>query len=331
MMKSAFAFKTLSAAALALMAGSAAAHVGYGTALYDQATDTYAPAGSAGFDPTVTSNAGWIAGQANNGVNRTAFVDTLADTHNTRARWFSLTQESLVSFTITGTANANGASILNPGFSLYRGTTPISSSHDGAGDQNDLSADVIAAQNGNAAFQAYLAARAPFAVWSPFYDANDEIAAAGGGAPDAGGPNWGVFNGSDDFTLANNAGQLNTWDYISSAGDGHGDDALDNQISFSGTLGPGVYAIFIGGSSLSELGALFTEVQQGTPNGNFSNAAEVNGTNYGAAYAALRQARNAHIDFAVAAAAPVPVPAAVWLFGSALAGMGVISRRKSAA
>lgn len=28
--------------------------------------------------------------------------------------------------------------------------------------------------------------------------------------------------------------------------------------------------------------------------------------------------------------APVPVPAAVWLFGSALAGMGIIGRRKSA-
>ena len=28
-------------------------------------------------------------------------------------------------------------------------------------------------------------------------------------------------------------------------------------------------------------------------------------------------------------AAPVPIPAAVWLFGSALAGMGIIGRRKS--
>jgi hypothetical protein len=32
--------------------------------------------------------------------------------------------------------------------------------------------------------------------------------------------------------------------------------------------------------------------------------------------------------FSVSTAAPIPVPAAVWLFGSALAGMGVIGRRK---
>jgi hypothetical protein len=34
------------------------------------------------------------------------------------------------------------------------------------------------------------------------------------------------------------------------------------------------------------------------------------------------------VSFSTAAAAPVPIPAAVWLFGSALAGLGVIGRRK---
>jgi len=33
---------------------------------------------------------------------------------------------------------------------------------------------------------------------------------------------------------------------------------------------------------------------------------------------------------ATISASPVPVPAAVWLFGSALAGLGVFGRRKSA-
>jgi len=45
------------------------------------------------------------------------------------------------------------------------------------------------------------------------------------------------------------------------------------------------------------------------------------------AVAALRLARTASISFSTTA---VPAPAAVWLFGSALAGMGIIGRRKQA-
>jgi len=35
------------------------------------------------------------------------------------------------------------------------------------------------------------------------------------------------------------------------------------------------------------------------------------------------------LSFDVVSASPVPLPAAVWLFGSALAGMGMVGRRKS--
>ncbi|NJN71021.1 MAG: hypothetical protein HC801_12615, partial [Nitrospira sp.] len=83
---------SLSAVALMLAAGVASAHVGYGTELYNQSTNTFGPTGTGGFNPTVSSNAGWISGMSDNGVNRTGTVDTLADSHNNRARFFSLDQ-----------------------------------------------------------------------------------------------------------------------------------------------------------------------------------------------------------------------------------------------
>ena len=322
MNKKVFARQSISALALALAAGSASAHVGYGTSLYDQATNTYAGAGTGGMDPTVSSNAGWISGMSNNGVNRTATVDTLADTHNNRFRFFTLTQASQVSFTISGT-NTNGNGFLNPGFSLFSGAVPASS-HDGAGDTNGLTGDQITAMQ-TAAHLAYLGAQPAFATWSPFYDAMDEITANGGGAVDAGGPNWGVYRADGNVTMGNNSGLVSTMSYLGISGQ-DSDDGLDNQISWSGLLGPGVYSLVIGGSSLQDLISLFGEVQNGVPNClDAGDPSTCNGTTHSAAYGQLRLARTAHIDFNVQA---VPVPAAVWLLGSALAGMGIIGRRR---
>ena len=107
---------SLSALALTLVAGVASAHVPYGSELYNQGTNTFAAVNN--FTPTASSNAGWISGMSNNGVNRTSTVDTLADSHNVRARFFTLTAPSTVSIRVTGTANTNGASVLNPGFFL---------------------------------------------------------------------------------------------------------------------------------------------------------------------------------------------------------------------
>ena len=160
---------SLSAMALTLAAGVASAHVGYGLSLYDQATNTVGVAGSNGFDPTASSNAGWISGMSNNGVNRTGTVDSLADTHNNRFRSFTLDQNSTVSITVTGTANTNGASVLNPGFSLFSGLVPAAS-HDGVGDTNGLTAAQIAAMQ-TPAHNAHLGTLPAFATWSPFFDA----------------------------------------------------------------------------------------------------------------------------------------------------------------
>ncbi|MFZ1805231.1 MAG: hypothetical protein WAU05_14985, partial [Nitrospira sp.] len=199
MLNKALILGSLSAAVLTLAAGVASAHVGYGSSLYDQSTNTFGALNN--FTPTASSNAGWISGMSNNGVNRTATVDTLADTHNNRFRFFTLDSASTVSITVTGTANSNGASVLNPGFSLFSGLVPAAS-HDGAGDTNGLTPAQIATMQ-TAAHNAYLAGQPGYATWSPFFDAMDEITANGGGAVDVGGPNWGVYRADGNFTMGN--------------------------------------------------------------------------------------------------------------------------------
>lgn len=329
---------SLSALALTLAAGVASAHVGYGSSLYD-GTNFGA---LNNFTPTVSSNAGWISGMSDNGVNRTATVDTLADSHNNRFRSFTLTAPSTVSITVTGTANSNGASVLNPGFSLFTGLVPASS-HDGVGDLNGLSGPAITALQtpamvGTAANTpgdgGYLQGQPAFATWSPFFDAMDEITAEGGGAVDAGGANWGVYQADGNFTMGNNNGLVSTAAFVanSAVGDGHNGDTLDNQVTWSGNLAAGTYSLVIGGTSASDLSSLFTAVQAGTPNGCTGVSTACNGTTYGTDYTNLRLARNMFIEMSVNGnVSPVPVPAAVYLFGSGLIGLAGMARRKMAA
>lgn len=328
---------TMLALAGLLFGSQAFAHVGYGTALYNQATNAYAGAGSGGLNPTVSSNAGWISGLSNNGVNRTATTDTFGDSHNNRFRFFTLTQQSQVSFTVSGATNSNGASVLNPGVSIFSGLVPASA-HDGAGDTNGLSAGAIATMQ-TPAHNAYLATQPGFASWSSFYDANDEILAQGGAANVPGNRDkWGVFKSDGNFTMGNNNGLVSSVSFIDAVADtasgAYSDGTVDNSVSWSGLLGPGTYSLTIGGASLAELTSLFTQVQLGTPaagSGAFGDPS-FNGTQWpgGAtpgSYANLRLARNMNIAFNVQA---VPVPGAVWLFGSAIVGLIGFGRRKAA-
>ena len=329
---------SLSAMALTLAAGVASAHVGYGSELYNQSTNTFGALNN--FTPTASSNAGWISGMSNNGVNRTGAVDTLADTHNNRFRFFTLDQNSTVSITVTGTANSNGASVLNPGFSLFSGLVPAAS-HDGVGDLNGLTPAQIATLQSNAMVGA--AANTPgdgghlqnvpgFATWSPFFDAMDEITAEGGGAIDALGANWGVYRADGNFAMGNNNGEVSTATFTGTAvGDGHNGDTLDNQVTWTGNLGPGTYSLVIGGANSSDLASLFTAVQAGTPIGCTGVSTTCNGTAYGTDYTNLRLARNMFIEMNVNGnVSPVPVPAAAYLFGSGLIGLAGMARRKMA-
>ncbi|NWF72266.1 MAG: hypothetical protein HXY51_04350 [Nitrospirae bacterium] len=325
---------SLSAVALMLAAGAASAHVGYGSSLYDGTNF-----GSFNnFVPTVSSNAGWISGMSNNGVNRTATVDTLADTHNNRFRFFTLTAPSSVSITVTGTANSNGASLLNPGFSLFSGQVPAGS-HDGVADLSGLTPAQIATLQSPAMVGAaantpgdggYLQSVPAYATWSPFFDASDEVIAEGGGAVDFGGLNWGVYQSDGNVTMGNQGGLVSTMTYTGlSVGDGYNGDTLDNSVTWSGNLAAGTYSLVIGGNSLSDLTSLFTAVQAGVPNGCVGVSTSCNGTTYGQAYTDARLARNMLISMDVNGnASPVPVPAAVYLFGTGLVSLVGLARRK---
>lgn len=330
---------SLSAVALTLAAGVASAHVGYGSSLYDQGTNTFGALNN--FTPTVSSNAGWISGMSNNGVSRTATVDTLADTHNNRFRFFTLTAPSAVSITVEGTANSNGASVLNPGFSLFNGLVSAAS-HDGVGNTAGLTpAQITALQSramvGTAANTpgdgGYLQNQPDFATWSPFLDAMDEITAGGGGAVDALGANWGVYQADGNFPMGNNNGLVSTMTFTGhTAADGHNGDVQDNVVTWTGNLGPGIYSLVIGGTSASDLASLFTAVQNGTPNVCTGVSTSCNGTTYGTDYTNLRLARNMFISLDVNGnVSPVPVPAAVYLFGSGLVGLAGLARRKMTA
>ena len=304
MMSKSFILGCLSAMALTLAAGTASAHVGYGGSLYDQSTNTWGVTGSNGFNPTVSSNAGWISGMSNNGVNRTGAVDTLADTHNNRFRFFTLDSASTVSITVTGTANSNGASVLNPGFSLFSGLVPAAS-HDGAGDTNGLTPAQITTMQ-TPAHNAYLGTQPAFATWAPFLDAMDEITAQGGGAVDGGGANWGVYRADGNFTMGNNNGEVSTATFTGTAvGDGHNGDTLDNQVTWTGSLGPGTYSLVIGGADSNALSSLFTAVQAGTPIGCTGVSTTCNGTAYGTDYTNLRLARNMFISRRELSAPPI--------------------------
>lgn len=316
--------KSAAALSLALVADVASAHIGYGTDL--------ALANGATTAMTVNSNAGQLAGL------QAGFT---GDTHNTRARWFSLTQDSLVNFTIRGLANTavsgnanaylNGltASVLNPGFSLFKeanGVTPFSSQHDGAGDAaspggvvNPTAADALPAN-----LKSWLASNDGYASWSPFAKINNLITYQGGTVA---GNDWGVYDANGNWNISNNAGGVNNWNFITS-----GSDASATEVSFSGVLSAGVYAIFIGGEDATDYANLYNLVQN-TNGGSIAGATVADflkGTGTATEqqlYAGLRLSRQANITFS---AAPVPVPGAVWLFGSAMAGLIGFGRRKAA-
>ncbi|MDO8358086.1 MAG: VPLPA-CTERM sorting domain-containing protein [Nitrospirota bacterium] len=300
----------LGAVGVFLSAGQASAHVSYGNSLFSDSSliDPVRPllAGdvpqygtgivNATPDRTVSSNAGWLAGQD---------ATTWGNSHDNRFLYFNLAQASTIDFTITGT-NTNGNGVLNPGYSIFQGVA-INSVHDGA--INPAS---------------YIGAQTGFASWSPFASANSAITNNGGTLTTQ---HWGQYRSNGDFTMANdgsaatanNAARPPAAFTLAYTGL-FGANGTGNTITGHYDLGPGIYSLVVGGANSADLAALL-EAAQAT-NGDYTTPSAAL-----TAYNNARLARTFNIAFSVN---PVPIPAAVWLFGSGLAGIVALARRRSA-
>lgn len=301
----------LGVAGLFLSVGQVSAHVGYGNSLFSDASivDPVRPLlpgdvqqfgtgiVNATPDRTVSSNAGWAAG-----LNPT----TWGDSHNVRFMYFNLAQASTIDFTITGT-NTNGNGLLNPGYSIFEGVF-LNAVHDGA--RNPVS---------------YVGAQTGFASWSPFAAANADITANGGTLTTE---HWGQYRSNADITMSNdgfpgsatNAPRPPTAQTVEYTGL-FGINSVGNTVSGRYTLGPGIYSLVVGGANSTDLASLLshamaTEGDYTTPSGALTG------------YQNARLARTFNIAFNVT---PVPLPAAVWLFGSGVVGIIAFARRKMSA
>ena len=280
--RSAAAF--LGLAVLLVSVEQASAHVVYGNSLFSDASIIDPITGMAGVgstfstqNRTVSSNAGWVAGLD---------ATTWANSHDNRFLYFNLASAATIDFTITATANTNGASLLNPGYSIFSGTVP-NVSHDGQ----------------------YFAGQSTFASWSPFAADNANILANGGAVTD----HWGQYRSNGDVTMANTTA-TSTMIYTGL----FGANSSGNTISGHYSLGPGIYSLVVGGTNMTDLAALLSHAI--ATNGDYTTPS---GALTG--YNNARLARNFNIQFNVA---PVPLPAAVWLFGSGLVGVIAFARRR---
>jgi hypothetical protein len=273
------------------LAGQASAHVGYGTSLYSDASIIDPVTGALGTGVVNAAPDRTVSSNAGYlaGIDST----TWANSHDNRFLYFNLAQTSTIDFTITGT-NTNGNGLLNPGYSIFEGVL-LGAVHDGA----IVNPDHLASQTG-------------FASWSPFSGANAAILAAGGTNTTA---HWGLYRSNADVTMSNNSGGVHTITFTGLSGS----NGLGNAISGQYTLGPGVYSLVVGGANATALGELLAAAI--ATNGDYTTASSAL-----TAYNNARLARTFNIAFNVA---PVPLPAAVWLFGSGLAGVVALARRRA--
>lgn len=244
---------------------------------------------------TAASNAGWIAGQDAN---------TWANSHDNRFFTFTLTDTTTFDVTVTGT-NTNTNGILNPGYSIFAGTVP-GGSYDGAG---NLPA-------GQFVPLSYVAAQTGFATWSPFAATNDEIVANNPSGLTT--EHWGTYRSNADVTMANNGlslavpGVESTMTFTGFSGS----NASGTSVSGQYTLGAGIYSLVVGGANPFDLATYLADAF--ATNGDYTNPSAAL-----TAYNADRLARTFNLQFSA-----VPIPAAVYLFGSGLIGLVGLARRK---
>jgi hypothetical protein len=224
---------------------------------------------------------------------------TWANSHDNRFLYFNLAQAETIDFTITGN-NTNGNGLVNPGYSLFSGVAP-NLAHDGA------------VPTANPTALAYTQALTGFADWSPFAASNAAITTAGGDPTQT--DHWGQYRSDATFTMANDTAQVGTLTYLASD-----NTASGNVLSGHYVLGPGVYSLIVGGANSTDLAQLLSDAMA-------SNSCAIAGPSC-TAYTNDRLARTFNIAFSVT---PVPLPAAVWLFGTGVVGVIAFARRRMSA
>jgi len=343
-----------------LAASQASAHVVYPKALYNDTgtnpahTTTGVNQTSFGTGPTqtftATSNVGWYSGSSaglaqvssdwnayrtiNGGIpaGATASVNG-ANSHDSKVLYFALAQESLVSFNISANTSVSsgqtGVGAFQPALSIYSGLAPYLA-HDGAAGNTAATAHALALDSNG------------FAPWSQFYGAGPT--AQNGNAASL----WGVYRSDASWSIGHDStvtafpngdpvngfdyGELNLVGYATNDGQ-HFGDVSNIASGVGGTsvgatfdLQPGVYTVYVAGNDSSllsgYLAALFASA--GLPVGP-ENCTTCAGRTLD--ISAYRAKFGFDITTSVQA---VPIPAAVWLFGSALGGLGLFGRRKSA-
>jgi len=283
------------------------------------------------------SDYGWIQGQDNS---------TWANSHDNKGLAFSLTGTSLVSFTVTtvGTAASiiqtqatNGSSVTNltgldwnPAFSIFKGLAP-QSSHEGS-----------AANPVNYSHQAGYNPAGPFGTAYTYSAATDALYEATTGNTYTGNGTIGAYRSNTDWTagrdvsatatygngnligtsLALGAGNVTTLDYIDAASSAPG----SHTVTWTGTLGPGDYSIWVGGTNAANSAQQILNYQALLAATNAADTAGIAAAN--AAITALRANYGFTIQTTVAA---VPVPATVWLMITGLIGLLGLQKRKMAA
>lgn len=322
-------------------------------------TGTYGAASN--FTSTVASNGAFLAGLDSSTLGNTHDIRFRYFTLSQSSQ-VSFTINGLANLpTVSANAYLNGktASTLNPAFSLYSGVVPASS-HDGVGDVPAVAASPATA--------AYLATAPDFAPWSPFAAAANGVRlGAAAGTPGNPTGLWGVFDANGDWTTGNNGNAAATplpadgiGPYLGGTGvpkvagvhylgisvadaaagatfvDSLGitqaiagaDGLVDNKVSWSGILGPGVYTIAIGGTNLADYSRLFTDVRLSS--GGLDTVAGCVTTTCANLYAEDRLNRSLSITGFTVAAVPEPGTWAMMMTGLGLVAAGMRRRQKQA-
>ena len=341
-----------------IMSISAQAHVSYPKALYNDtgtnpahvttgANLTAPGTGTQTF--TATSNVGWYAAStaglaaATSQWNAVQLANSAAaspiaaaNSHDDKFLYFDLAKESKVTFTVaanTTTSGQTGSGAYQPAFSIFSGLAPYLS-HDGAVSTDSANHTIALDPNG-------------FAPWSQFYGTpgtglngyngslwgqytsdksfsigHDTTVVGGVGSPVTAYPNGDPVNGFDFTTLnlvgyATNDGQA--FGDLSHTGSGVG----GTTVTATFDLQPGAYSLVVGGNNQSLLSGYLNDLFATVGTGTILNSP---GPGRSAAVSADRLTFGFNITTTVTA---VPVPGAVWLFGSALAALTAVGRRKS--